>query len=268
MLPNHAPFVVAEQFAALEAVAPGRIDLGIGRAPGSDQVITALLHQYGATSDVDKFPSHVTDILAMLSRDGAELNLRGGQTYAVHATPAASGRPEVWLLGSSDYSAALAAQLGLPYVFAHHFSGEGTERALELYRANFRASSWLDAPRTFLTLNASVADTADEAEARALPNLNQMARLRTGKPLGPLERVEEAEAYARDGAEQRLVEVMRGRWVVGDAAGAAAQIRELATRFGVDEVMISPASGSRLDEPAHRTPARERTLELLAKEFL
>src|SRR5690606_19167289 len=101
---------------------------------------------------------------------------RGGRTYPVHATPAAAGRPDVWLLGSSDYSAALAAQMGLPYVFAHHFSGEGTERALELYRANFQASTWLDAPRTFLTVNASVADTADEAEARALPNLNQMAR--------------------------------------------------------------------------------------------
>ncbi len=268
MLPNHAPFVVAEQFAALEAVAPGRIDLGIGRAPGSDQVITALLRQYGATSDVDRFPSHVTDILAMLGGGGAELNLRGGQTYAVHATPAAAGRPEVWLLGSSDYSATLAGQLGLPYVFAYHFAGDGIERALELYRSNFRASTWLDAPRTFLTINASVADTADEALARALPNLNQMARLRTGKPLGPLERVEEAEQYVRDAAEQRLIEAMGARWVIDDAAGAGARVRELAVRYGVDEVMVSPAAGSRSDEPVHRTAARERTLELLAKELL
>lgn len=268
MLPNHAPFVVAEQFAALEAVAPGRIDLGIGRAPGSDQVITALLHQYGAASDVDRFPSHVSDILAMLGRDGAELNLRSGQTYGVRATPVASGRPEVWLLGSSDYSAALAAQMGLPYVFAHHFAGEGTERALELYRANFRASAWLDAPLTFLTLNAAVADTAEEAQARALPGLNQMARLRTGKPLGTLERVEEAEQYALDHAERVLVDTMRSRWVIGDAAEAAAQLRAMAAKFGVDEVMVSPNAGARMDEPAHRTTARERTLELLAKELL
>src|SRR5690606_37118342 len=114
MLPNHAPFVIAEQFAALEAAAPGRIDLGIGRAPGSDQVITALLHQYAVTSDVDRFPSHVTDILAMLGTEGAELNLRNGQVYPVRATPVAAGRPEVWLLGSSDYSATVAAQFGLP----------------------------------------------------------------------------------------------------------------------------------------------------------
>ena len=268
MLPNHAPFVVAEQFATLEAAAPGRIDLGLGRAPGSDQVITALLNQYGATSDVDRFPSHITDILAMIGRDGAQLNLRSGQVYGVRATPVASGRPDVWLLGSSDYSAGLAARLGLPYVFAHHFQGEGTERALEIYRANFAASAWLDAPRTFLTVNASVADTAEEAEARAQPNLNQMARLRTGKPLGTLDRVEEAARYQRDAAEQRLVDVMRERWVIGDAAEAAARIRELAARFGVDEVMVSPAAGARLDEPAHRAPARERTLELLAKELL
>jgi alkanesulfonate monooxygenase SsuD/methylene tetrahydromethanopterin reductase-like flavin-dependent oxidoreductase (luciferase family) len=130
------------------------------------------------------------------------------------------------------------------------------------------ASAWLDAPRTFLTVNASVADTADEAEARAQPNLNQMARLRTGKPLHTLDRVEEAAQYQRDAAEQRLVDVMRERWVIGDAAEAATRIRELAARFGVDEVMVSPAAGARLDEPAHRAPARERTLELLAKELL
>jgi luciferase family oxidoreductase group 1 len=268
MLPNHAPFVVAEQFAALEAAAPGRIDLGIGRAPGSDQVISALLHQSGATSDVDRFSSHVTEILAMVGREGAQLNLRNGQTYAVRATPVAAGRPDVWLLGSSDYSAALAAQLGLPYVFAHHFSGEGTERALELYRANFRASAWLEAPRTFLTLNVVVADTAEEAELRALPNLHQMSRLRTGKPLTTLPLVEQAAEELLDDAQRRLVEVMRERWVIGDPATAAAQVRALAGRFGVDEVMVSAVAGARRDEPADRTPARERTLELLAKELL
>jgi len=268
MLPNHAPFVVAEQFAALEAAAPGRIDLGIGRAPGSDQVITALLHQYGATSDVDRFPSHITDILALLGPGGAEINLRSGQGYQVRATPSATGRPEVWLLGSSDYSATLAARLGLPYVFANHFSGEGIERALELYRANFVPSVWLDAPRTFLTLNAVVADTADEAEARALPNLNQMARLRTGKPLGALELVEEAAAYVPDAAEQRLVEVMRERWVIDEPVAAAQRVRDLAERHGVTEVMVSPGAGAYADEAPYRSPGRERTLELLAKELL
>ena len=192
MLPNHSPLVVAEQFAALEALAPGRIDLGIGRAPGSDPVITQLLRQSGTTSDVDRFPDHIRDILSLVSTDGATVRFTSGGTYDVHATPAAVGAPELWLLGSSDYSAQLAASLGLPYVFANHFSGEGLERALDLYRGGYRPSEAHPEPRTFLTINAVAAATAEEAEERALPQLRMMARLRTGKPLTALETVEQA----------------------------------------------------------------------------
>ncbi|CAI7677616.1 unnamed protein product, partial [Penicillium discolor] len=140
MLPNHAPLIVAEQFAALEAIAPGRIDLGLGRAPGSDPVITQLLRGSGTTSDVEQFPRHVQDIAALFTADGATVRFTSGGEYTVRATPAATGVPEVWLLGSSDYSAQLAASLGLPYVFANHFSGQGLERALDLYRTNYRPS--------------------------------------------------------------------------------------------------------------------------------
>ncbi|AYF98859.1 LLM class flavin-dependent oxidoreductase [Protaetiibacter intestinalis] len=267
MLPNHAPLVVAEQFAALEALAPGRIDLGIGRAPGSDPVISALLRSSGPTSEVDRFEEHLGDIRA-LAGDGATVtvNTRDGlRDYEVRATPAAAGLPELWLLGSSEYSAHLAAKLGLPYVFAHHFSGEGTEFALDVYRREFRASETLAAPRTFLTLNVVVADTAEEAEARALPALQNMARLRTGKPLRALDTVETAEREELDTAARHVIELMRERWVVGAPDAAAARIRELAERFGVDEVMVSPGAGSREDEPVDRAVGRERTLELLAE---
>src|SRR5690606_20033609 len=171
MLPNHAPLVVAEQFAALEALAPGRVDPGIGRAPGSDPVISALLRASGPTSEVDRFEEHLGDIRA-LAGEGATVTVNtvdGLRDYEVRATPAAVGIPELWLLGSSDYSAHLAAKRGLPYVFAHHFSGEGTERALDIYRREFQPSESLAAPRTFLTLNVVVADTVEEAHARALP---------------------------------------------------------------------------------------------------
>ncbi|WP_375388500.1 LLM class flavin-dependent oxidoreductase [uncultured Amnibacterium sp.] len=264
MLPNHAPFVIAEQFAALEAAAPGRIDLGIGRAPGSDPVITALLRSEGHTSDVDAFPNHVKDIEALMAPEGAGLRLASGEQYTVRATPAAAGSPELWLLGSSDYSADLAARLGLPYVFAHHFSGEGTERILDLYRSRFRPSEHLDAPRTFLTANVVAADTADEARRLALPQLQHMARLRTGTPLTALDTVEVAEAARLTEPQQELVDTMRARWFVGDAGDVADRLAAFASRFDVDEIMISPAAGASAADPIDRAPARERTLELLA----
>lgn len=272
MLPNHAPFVVAEQFALLEAIAPGRIDLGVGRAPGSDGVITALLRTSGPTSDVDRFPEHIDDIRA-LSTGPAQLQLRGPsgpQEYEVRATPMPAGVPEVWVLGSSDYSAHLAAANGLPYVFAHHFSGEGTERALAIYRSEFRPSDALDAPRTFLTVNAVVADTAEEALALAQPSLQNMARLRTGRPLRPLDTVEAAqEELARlDGMSRTVIDGMLQRWIVDAPDAAAARVRELAARFGVDEVMVSPGAGLRDTDPVDRIPSRERTLELLAERLL
>ncbi|TPX05540.1 MsnO8 family LLM class oxidoreductase, partial [Schumannella luteola] len=248
------------------ALAPGRIDLGIGRAPGSDPVISALLRASGPTSEVDRFEEHLGDIRA-LAGEGATVtvNTREGlRDYEVRATPAAAGVPELWLLGSSDYSAHLAAKLGLPYVFAHHFSGEGTAAALEIYRREFQPSATLQAPRTFLTLNAVVADTVEEAEARALPALQNMARLRTGTPLRVLDTVEAAEREELDAPSRHVVELMRERWVIGDAATAAAAIRGLAATFGVDEVMVSPGAGSREGEPSDRAVGRDRTLELLA----
>ena len=269
MLPNHSPLVVAEQFAALEAIAPGRVDLGIGRAPGSDPVITQLLRMSGTTSDIDRFPDHIRDILALASPDGASVRLTGhgeGQDrYAIHATPAATGTPELWLLGSSDYSAQLAAAFGLPYVFANHFSGEGLDRALDLYRQGFQPSEHLDAPRTFLTANAVVAPTADEAEARMLPQARMMARLRGGLPLTALETVEAASAAeASAPLAAPILDGVRRRWFVGEPDDVRARLAAFAAQHGVDEVMISPVAGSYDDEPMDASPGRVQTLALLA----
>ena len=269
MLPNHSPLVVAEQFAALEALAPGRVDLGIGRAPGSDPVITQLLRMSGTTSDVERFPGHLSDLLSLVSPEGATVRFSTGGEYGVHATPAAIGAPEVWLLGSSDYSAQLAAHLGLPYVFANHFSGDGLERALELYRTGFVASEYLDAPKTFLTVNTVAAPTEEEALARALPQLRAMVRLRTNQPSIPLETIEQAQAAhaGADAATDELHARMRARWLVGDAAHVATELRAFAARSGVDEVMVSPVSGSFAHEALDAAPGRVQTLELLAAEI-
>lgn len=264
MLPNHSPLVVAEQFAALEALAPGRIDLGIGRAPGSDPVITQLLFRSGTTSDVERFPDHIRDILSLTSAEGATVRFTSGGEYSVRATPAAEESPEVWLLGSSDYSAQLAASLGLPYVFANHFAGQGLERALELYRSQFQPTEQHPTPRTFLTANVVAAPTAEEAEERALPQLRMFARLRTNKPLTPLETVEQAKADPFDAMATSIMESTRQNWFVGTGEQVAAQLQSFAERWQVDEVMLSPVAGAYDGEPLATAGGRAQTLELVA----
>ncbi|MFT4082358.1 MAG: LLM class flavin-dependent oxidoreductase [Nocardioides sp.] len=267
MLPNHAPLVVAEQFALLEAAFPGRIDLGIGRAPGTDPVTSwALRHGAGGVDDdgVTHFADYVGNVIAMMDTAGVGIRV-GGRTHELRATPAAGSVPEIWLLGSSDYSARLAASKGLPYVFAHHFSGNGTAEALELYRSEFVPSPTLAEPRTFLTLNASVAETAEEADRRALPQLLTMLRLRTGQPLAAQDTIEAAEATPVPEAHRALLDAMRERWVIGAPAQARAEVAGLAATYGVDEVMINPVGGAYADTDPATAPAREDTLRLLAE---
>jgi luciferase family oxidoreductase group 1 len=267
MLPNHAPLVVAEQFALLEAAYPGRIDLGIGRAPGTDPVTSfALRHGAGGVTDeaVSRFPEYVDNILTMMEPSGAALSV-AGRRHTLRATPVATSVPSIWLLGSSDYSARLAAEKGMPYVFAHHFSGSGTAEALELYRSTFRPSSALAEPRTFLTVNAVVAESAEEAERGALPNLLMMVALRTGQPLGPQLLVEEAEKVELPEPHRALVAAMRERWVIGSPQDARSRIAELAAAYGVDEVMVHPVAAAHVGTDPAGSPARELTLRLLAE---
>ncbi len=267
MLPNHAPLVVAEQFALLEAAHPGRIDLGLGRAPGTDPVTAWALRHGGGGVEADAaehFPTYVDHIQTMLSPGGAGLDV-GGRLHALNATPHPIGAPTIWLLGSSDFSARLAASKGLPFVFAHHFSGQGTAEALELYRSTYVPSETHPEPRTFLTVNAVVAETQEEAERLALPNLLAMIALRTGQPLSPQLLVEEAQARGIAEEHAGLAKAMLDRWVVGDPDFAASQVRELATTYAVDEVMLHPVAGAHMGGPTDRSPAREATLRMLAE---
>ncbi len=267
MLPNHAPLVVAEQFALLEAAHPGRIDLGIGRAPGTDPVTAwALRHGGGGVEGdeaVARFPEYVDNVAAMLSPDGVGLRLASG-SHVLRATPHATSVPALWLLGSSDYSARLAAVKGLPYVFAHHFSGRGTAEALALYRTQFQPSAEHPEPRTFLTVNVAVAHTQQEADRLALPSLTSMVALHTGQPLRAQQLVEDVEEGDLTSARGDLARQMLDRWVVGTPESAAAQVRELAATFGVDEVMVHPVAGALRGTPSDRSIAREETLRLLA----
>ena len=269
MLPNHAPLVVAEQFALLEAAFPGRIDLGIGRAPGTDPITRYVLRD-GATDPagdtaVDRFPEHVDNVLAMMDTAGVAVSL-GPRRHELRATPAPSSVPAIWLLGSSDYSARLAAEKGMPYVFAHHFSGSGTKEALELYRSRFRPSPELAEPRTFLTVNAAVAPTTEEAERRALPQLLSMLWLRTGAPLRPQPLVEEAEQVPVPEEHRGMIDAMRRHWVIGSPARARERIAALAEEYGVDEVMVNAVPGAYAGTDPASSPTREETLRLLAQD--
>ncbi|HEX8509565.1 MAG TPA: LLM class flavin-dependent oxidoreductase [Propionibacteriaceae bacterium] len=263
MLPNHAPLVVAEQFALLEAAFPGRIDLGIGRAPGSDQVTNwALRHGGPETADANRFDEALSNLIAMLDPAGVGIALQSS-TYPLRATPQATSTPEVWLLGSSDYSARLAAAKGLPYVFAHHFSGEGTAAVIDLYRSTFIPSELGTEPRTFLTVNAVVAETQEAAERLVRPHLLAMVALRTGGRLTPQLSVEEAEQAMLPESHEELARQMRAKCVVGTPDRAAAELIELARTYAVDEVMVHPVAGAWETDPADRVPTRELTIRLL-----
>lgn len=189
------------------------------------------------------------------------------ENYVLKATPAAVTEPRMWLLGSSMYSAHLAAAKGLPYVFAHHFSGQGTAEALAVYRDEFQPSDLASEPVTFLTVNASVAETSEEARALLLPQLQMMGRLRTGQPLGALDLVEDAEATTMTPQAQAVVASGLARAVVGSPTEAAEQVRALAEEFDVDEVMVNPVGSARRGADPATATARDTTLELLAKEL-
>ena len=263
MLPNHAPLAVAEQFAVLEAAFPNRIDLGIGRAPGTDPVTSWALRSGGAVGadgdPVSHFPEFVEQVIAFMSPEGAGVRISGRQ-FEISATPRAVGEPPVWLLGSSDYSARLAARLGLPYVFAHHFAGRGTAEALALYRDQYTGP---DEPRTFLTVNAVVAETGEEARRLALPFQHMMAAIHTGAPRRPLYTVEES-LVAPPALPPEPFANLTAPWFIGTADEVADRIRSIAAQFDVDEVMIQPIAGSYETDPIDRSPAREATVRELA----
>lgn len=265
MLPNHSPLVIAEQFAILEAAYPDRIDLGIGRAPGTDQLTRYALRMGAGTDGVEEFPAYVDNVITLMSPGGAEMQV-GARRHPLRATPAPTSVAPVWLLGSSDYSAQLAASRGLPYVFAHHFasSASDTARALELYRSTFQPSERFPEPQTFLTVNACVAPTLAEAEELALPHLLAMTAIVTGGELAAQRTVEEAAAYEVPAQHRGIVDAMRRKWVIDTPERAKQRIAALAAEFGVDEVMVHPVAGSRADTPSDGSPGREQTLRLLA----
>lgn len=247
MLPNHAPLVVAEQFALLEALHPGRIDLGIGRAPGTDQHTALALRRDPALLSAEQFPQDLLDLLGLFGDQRVE----GGLAERFTATPAAVSAPRVVLLGSSDFSAQLAGQLGLPFTFAHHFGSPHTVAALELYREAFRPSDASPRPYAVVTANTLVAESDEEARRLALPGQLMRLSIRTNR-LRPVPSLAEA---AID-PERAAAEGMPSNAIVGGPERAVAELRKLATDTGADELMVTAST--------HGVAERVRSLELLA----
>jgi luciferase family oxidoreductase group 1 len=241
MLPNHAALAIAEQFGTLEALYPGRIDLGLGRAPGTDQLTASALRRHdGAGHD---FSEQLAELFAFFRNSFPD-----GHPYKnIKAMPAVGHEPPVWLLGSSDYSARLAGDLGLPFSFAHHFSAENTLPALRLYRQRFRPSSSLHAPHAMVCVIAIVADTDELARRLAMPTALAFLRLRSGKPAA-YPTLDEIDAYPWTPAERAFAEQWVDKAIVGSPDSARRQLQRLVDDTGADEVMVmctAPDSESR-----------------------
>ncbi|SES01935.1 MULTISPECIES: LLM class flavin-dependent oxidoreductase [Lentzea] len=256
MLPNHAPLVVAEQFGMLEALHPGRIDLGIGRAPGTDQKTARALRRTEAGLSAENFPQELTELIKYFEGT-AELN----------AVPAAGNKPPIWLLGSSGYSAQAAGLLGLPFAFAHHFSAQNTLPALELYRRNFRPSETLDAPYAMVCASVLIADDDEQARYLAGPGALSFVKLRQGRP-GPLATPQEAADYPYTEIDQLVVEDRMSTQIIGSPSTVRAGLDELMESTAADELMVTTIvhghddrlrSFQLLSEVAERTPSLGRS---------
>ena len=235
MLPNHMPFVVAEQFATLEALYPDRIDLGIGRAPGTDQATAAALRGVSPYLTVEQFPEHLQTLLGLLGDERIEPEL----VARLHATPAPTTYPEVWMLGSSTYGAQVAAALGLPFCYAYHFATTSdVESALHLYRAGFQPSPQHPTPHVMVSASVIAAETTEEARYLAGPSRIMALSLRTGR-LGPIVSPEQAAGVELSDLDRGLLDSLPGTQFAGTAEEVAAGLAALVERTGADEMILA-----------------------------
>lgn len=227
MLPNHAPYIIAEQFGTLERLYPGRIDLGLGRAPGTDQIAVRAMRRSPAASD--QFPQDVLELQAFLAPASPD--------QRIIAVPAAGTNVPLWILGSSNFGASLAAELGLPYAFASHFAPAMLMPALEIYRSRFKPSAQLDRPYAVAGINVIAADT--DAEARRLATTQQMSFADLVSGQGSLSKppIDDIETYWSPNTRAQAMQML-ARSVIGSATTVRAELDAFLAETGVDELMI------------------------------
>jgi luciferase family oxidoreductase group 1 len=246
MLPNHSPLVIAEQFGTLEALYPGRIDLGLGRAPGSDQTTARALRRTLET-DADAFPQDVLELQDYMSDSPRQ---------RVMAVPGQGAKVPLWILGSSTFGAQLAAHLGLPFAFASHFAPQMMQQAISIYRANFKPSAQLDKPHVMLGFNVFAADTDEEAHFRATSMQQAFVNLRTGRPSRlPPPKAGYLEALGPQ--ERAMLDSVLSCTAIGSPETVTRQLQEFIARTGADELMIT----SQIFDHAQRLRSFEITAE-------
>ncbi len=253
MLPNHAPLAVAERFATLEALHPKRIDLGIGRAPGTDPRTAYALRGGDPMSGPD-LPALLDELEACFAG-----SFPPGHPFAgIRAVPGRGLQPPIWLLGSSTFSAQLAGQRGLPFAFAYHFSAEQCEPAMRLYHQTFTPSAVCPRRNAMLTVAVYCAETPERARELAMPMALAWVRIRSGR-LGPIPTIEEALRHPWTPAERAIAEAYTSTQVIGDPAQVRSKLQYLADRYAADEVMVTTIM--------HGFEDRVRSFELLAEAF-
>ncbi|MET0268214.1 MAG: LLM class flavin-dependent oxidoreductase [Duganella sp.] len=247
MLPNHSPLVIAEQFGTLEALFPDRIDLGLGRAPGSDHTTARALRR-NLESDADAFPQDVLELQDYLSDKPRQ---------RVLAVPGQGAKVPLWILGSSTFGAQLAAHLGLPFAFASHFAPSMMMQALELYRSNFQPSAQLDKPYVMLGFNVFAADSDDEAQLLASSMQQAFVNLRSGNP-GRLQPPKPGYLASLGMQERAMLDSVLSCSAIGAAATVRQQLQAFVARTGADELMIT----SQIFEHRQRLRSYEITAEV------
>ncbi|UVW29254.1 LLM class flavin-dependent oxidoreductase [Massilia sp. H6] len=250
MLPNHSPLVIAEQFGTLASLFPGRIDLGLGRAPGSDHVTARALRR-NLESSADEFPQDVVELLDYFA---------DAPRRQVRAVPGAGLEVPVWILGSSLFGAQLAAALGLPYAFASHFAPQMMMQAIELYRSTFRPSAQLDKPYVMLGFNVFAAETDAEAQLLATSMQQAFVSLRTGRP-GKLQPPLPGYLEQLGTAERMMLDSVLSCSAIGSPATVDTELRAFIARTGADELMIT----SQVFDHAARLRAYEITADIRRK---
>jgi luciferase family oxidoreductase group 1 len=259
MLTHYSPLKVAEQFRMLEVLAPGRIDLGIGRAPGSDQLTARALQAGPEPWGIDAFPSQVYLLRQFLDEAaGREAFAQDHPYRSIHAMPRGSGTPELWLLGSGVHSAVYAAELGLPFSHAYFINADGSEEACAEYRARFKPSAAFPSPRLSLGVAALAAETAEDAVKLAASRNLWVVRLLTGRPI-PFPSPEEALGYPYTEHERRLLAPIEKRSIVGTPEEVHARLAALADAHGAEELVVVTITFD--------FESRLRSYELLARAF-